>query len=367
MTKTAEKEVAAPPANFGPFQLAKNNQAYAKVAFFGSAGSGKTLSATLAAIGLYKRLKAAGKNPGPVVMVDTEAGSDYIVSLFEAEGIPFYVTKTRAFVDLMVALNAADGKASILIVDSVTHFWTELQSAYKKKTGRQRLEFRDWDPIKSQWGEFTLGFLNSRLHIFALGRAGFTYEHEEDEDGKKQLIKTGTKMKAEAEMGYEPSLVIEMVCEKRPGADPKKLNGQLLDHVAYIGKDRSRRLEGKRIVNPTYKDFEPFFDFLNIGGEHSGIEPKTDSTVLFDKNSDRNFYEKKRQIEIAKEEIEGLLVSGIPGQGAAEKKLRSDLFNEAFGTRSWTALDDKDPKFLKEGIEILKQKIHEANAAKEAK
>jgi hypothetical protein len=42
------------------------------------------------------------------------------------------------------------------------------------------------------------------------GRAGYEYDHEENEDGGKDLIKIGTKMKAEGEFGFEPSLVIEM-------------------------------------------------------------------------------------------------------------------------------------------------------------
>lgn len=65
------------------------------------------------------------------------------------------------------------------------------------------------------WAQFTETFLNSKAHIILCGRAGNTSEYQEKEDGgKKELISTGTKMKAESEMGYEPSLLVEMVAEK---------------------------------------------------------------------------------------------------------------------------------------------------------
>ena len=39
---------------------------------------------------------------------------------------------------------------------------------------------------------------------------GYEYDYFEDEAGKKQLEKTDIKMKAEGEMGYEPSLLVLM-------------------------------------------------------------------------------------------------------------------------------------------------------------
>jgi hypothetical protein len=77
------------------------------------------------------------------------------------------------------------------------------------------LEFQDYGAIKPMWAQFTETFLNSKAHIILCGRAGNTSEYQEKEDGgKKELISTGTKMKAESEMGYEPSLLVEMVAEK---------------------------------------------------------------------------------------------------------------------------------------------------------
>ena len=48
--------------------------------------------------------------------------------------------------------------------------------------------------------------------MIVCGRAGFEYDFQEKEDGsgRKELVKTGVKMKAESEFGYEPSLLVHM-------------------------------------------------------------------------------------------------------------------------------------------------------------
>ena len=66
-------------------------------------------------------------------------------------------------------------------------------------------------PLKAMWREFTDRYVNSKLHVIMRGRAGYIWDDVEDEEGVKELKKVGTKMKAEVETGYEPSLLIEMV------------------------------------------------------------------------------------------------------------------------------------------------------------
>ena len=79
-----------------------------------------------------------------------------------------------------------------------------------KAKKRTRLQFDDWGYLKGEWRKFTDLFINSNLHIILCGRAGYEYDYFEDEAGKKQLEKTDIKMKAEGEMGYEPSLLVLM-------------------------------------------------------------------------------------------------------------------------------------------------------------
>ncbi len=339
----------------GPFAIAQNQQAYLKAGLLGFPGSGKTFTAALIAKGIHA---LRGRKP-PVFGLDTEGGLDFLVSRFKEWSVPLYVSKSRAFVDLMDGVKTAEKEGAILIIDSITHFWMELQKAYKAQNRRDKLKFQDWGPIKETWGQFSDAFLNSRCDILMLGRAGFEYEYQDDDDGKKELIKTGTKMKAETDLGYEPSLLIEMVRERREAEKKGHAEGLLWDHVAYVLKDRSQNIEGKVFKNPTFESFKPHFDYLNIGGEHVGVDTSRDSKEVFKKDNEFNVVERRRQVEIVKEEIQGLLTSAFPGMSAEEKKAKVDLLEEAFKTRSWTALDEFAPETLREGLALIKKRAAE--------
>ena len=84
--------------------------------------------------------------------------------------------------------------------------------------------------LYEMWAKFTDSFLNSSLHMIVCGRAGDMYEYQENENGKKELIKSGTRMATEKELSYEPSLLIEM---QRKIIDGKERL------FAFVEKDRS--------------------------------------------------------------------------------------------------------------------------------
>lgn len=342
-----------------PFKPAVNQQAYVKAGLLGFAGSGKSTTAMELCSGIAELEKK------PIFYIDTENGSDFFVSRMKARGIGFEVWKTRAFVDLCTAVNEAVKAQAILQIDSVTHFWAEVMASYMRQKNRTKLTFADWNPIKSTWAKFTDLYLNSPAHIAMCGRAAFEYDHFIDEAGDKKIEKVGTKMSAEANIGFEPSLLIEMVAERIDNAD-KSPNARNIENVAYVIKDRSDLLNGKRFVKPTFKDFKPHYDFLNIGGEHVGVDTSRSSKDLFEPGNDNNWLEKKKQIAILKEEVEGLLVSAYPGRSAEDSKTKADLAFEAFGTRSWTALDDYTPEAMREGLGKMKALITARQEAKAA-
>ena len=157
--------MTSPVNTTGLFKPAENQTAYLKAGLLGFGGSGKTYTAALMAMGIYERMKAKGLNPKPVYFIDTETGSDWLIPLFKARNIPLMVSKSRAFTDLTAGIIAAEAEGSVLIIDSVSNFWTEVQESYKKAKGRVKLQFQDWGPIKATWARFTDQYLNSRLHI----------------------------------------------------------------------------------------------------------------------------------------------------------------------------------------------------------
>jgi hypothetical protein len=286
----------------------KPNQAYLKMGIYGNAGTGKTYTGSKVAIGLAEYIKEKqGKLP-PVFFIDTETGSTWAKPWFAAARIEFIPVCTRAFSDLKQAVLDAEKEQAILIIDSITHFWIELCLTFARQRKRKdnRLEFQDYGAIKPMWATFTEAYLNSKAHIILCGRAGNTYEYQEKEDGgKKELISTGTKMKAESEMGYEPSLLVEMIAEK--SMERKK---KLTIRKGYVVKDRSTLLDGREFINPTFKVFLPHIEILNIGGEHVGVDTARNSAALFDSSGRPDFDDMLREQETA--HLPGRMEEAIP-------------------------------------------------------
>lgn len=316
------------------FKPAEMQASFLKMGLLGFAGSGKTWTASLVAMGLYKaalkkEMAYAGR---PVFFVDTESGSDYIVADFEAAEIPLMVLRTRAFSDLKDAMIEAERDASVLIIDSISHFWIEFQEAYKAKKGRKRgLEFSDWSIVKQEWRKaFTEPYLNSNLHIIMCGRAAWEYDNYTDDAGKRQIEKSGVKMSAEKEMGFEPSLLVYMEHDTDP--DTKKVSRK-----AIVMKDRFRVLDGKELPNPTFKSFVPHIEKLNWGGRQGGVDTSrtSDHMIEPDHHDGRRF-----DRDIVLEEIKNLLTKHF-GSSQDDKRKVLDLKEAAFGTASDTAIEKK--------------------------
>lgn len=333
---------------------AENKMAYAKVGLYGTAGSGKTYTAAKVAIGLHQFAKC----DRPVGMFDTEPAASYVIPLFKAAGIEFLVyDESRALKDLMAFMDEAEKSCSIVIVDSITHVWRDAQESFLSKIneGRARqnkrplasLEFQHWRPIKAAWADFTDRFLSSKLHVIVCGRAGNVYEYQDKDDGsgKKELITTGSRMATEKELGYEPSLLVEMMADRDDGK---------LVNIALVQKDRTDTINGNEIREPKFSDFQPHFSALNLGGEHHGSMQTRDSQEMFTETGDDNWSAEQRQRAIWSEEILGLLQKYFPSQSAEDKKHRQDLMEQFFSTRSWTKVENTQSEKLRQGHADLK-------------
>lgn len=330
------------------FNEMENTQAYLKCGLLGFAGSGKSTTATNIATGLVNLLREKQLESGnkPVFFLDTESGADWVKPLFEKESIKLFVSKTRAFKDLVDAITEAEKGASVLIVDSLTHFWTELTESYAAKKNRKYgLQFQDWAVLKTEWRRFTDLYVNSNVHIILAGRAGYEYDFFENEDGKKELEKTGVKMKAENETGYEASLLVYM--ERHQKMEEGKLLGQY--RTATILKDRSRMIDGKLFNNPTFANFLPHISFLNLGGQQLGIDVTRTSESLFTTNGKPQWEIDKQAKIIALEEIKDIIKKYHPGQSGDEKKIKGDLLEENFGTRTWERIETLKRFEIEEG------------------
>jgi hypothetical protein len=329
----------------GLFMKAESTSAFLKMGIMGFAGSGKTYTATSTAIGLVEHMRTVGVEGAekPVFFLDTETGSDWVKPQFEVADIPLFTAKTRAFKDLLAAVKEAEKDSSLLLVDSISHFWKELCDAYMASKKRNRLQFEDWAFLKGEWGKFTDLFVNSSLHIILCGRAGYEYDYFQDEAGKKQLEKTGIKMKAEGEMGYEPSLLVLM--EREMDMETLKVH-----RTASIIKDRSTAIDGRKFHNPTFESFMPHIKYLNLGGKQLGVDTTRNSEATIPPDIREN---SRVHREVVLDEIQSLITRYYPGQSAAEKKTKLDLLKHHFNA-SWTEMERLMPlSDLRAGYDTL--------------
>jgi hypothetical protein len=313
------------------FQKAKPEAAYLKAGLYGDTGSGKTFTASLIAIGLHKMCKAKK----PVFFIDSETGSDYVLPLFEKNKVELQVAKTRAFKDLNEAIDEAEKDGFLLLIDSLTHFWDDLMESFKRKKNLSRLTIRHWSELKPIWREFSAKYVSYSVHIVACGRAGDVWEDVEDEEGVKELRKTGTKMRTEKETAYEPSLLIEM---------SKVIEKHGYKHRAFIEKDRFDQMTFKSFLEPKFEDFLPHIQCLNLGGKHHVLDRERNSEELFQAGSNSGYNRMKKK-DVILDELSEMIKYYYPGQDKDSKKARIDIIRKYFDGYGWekvTQIQDVD-------------------------
>jgi len=341
-----------------PLTKLSNDQGYLKAGFLGYQKSGKSYTAIKLAIGV----RAFFKHPGPIAFYDTEAGSGYLAEMVRKEtSLDLLGVRARSFSALMSFANDCIAeKVSVAVVDSITHPWRELCDSYLAQLNERRaerrlgkmmkLEFQHWAEIKAKWEPWSEFYLNSPLHLIVCGRAGAIWEFEKNEEsGRKELIKAGTKMKVEGEFGFEPSLLVEMERDQVP--DGK--GGFKLIHTATVLGDRFGILDGAVQENPTFEFFQPHVAMLRAGA-HAPVDTTTKTATGADVEGGE-WEKEKRQRTILCEEIQGTIVSKYPGQTAEEKKQKADLLQQVLGTRSWTKVENMQSDALRVGLEKLNQ------------
>lgn len=325
------------------FTESKNEMAYFKCALQGFSGAGKTFTASKIAIGLHKFINSKK----PIGFIDTETGSDFVLPLFKEEKIKLMSVKSRAFSDLIDACKFAEKNYDILIIDSITHFWTELQESFMKKRNLSRIALYHWMELKRDWRLFSDFYINSKLHIIFCGRAGWEFDDKEDENGVTQLSKTGTKMKVEGETGFEPSLLLEMQRER----SENKIGAALINRC-WVLKDRTNTIQSKCFNKPKFEDFLPHIKCLNIGGEHKAIDTTRTSESFH--GSDRSAQELYKQKQITIELIKDELDLRFSNKSDTEKKKRIEVLKEVFKTSSSTAIENLNLDILLDGLEKIK-------------
>lgn len=322
----------------------KAKHQFIKAAFGGFAGSGKTFTATQFIIGCYKDMKIKK----PLLLLDNEKGSRFLVPMFEKAGIAALVKDTVKLADLQEAMRYLEaGEIGFLFVDTLTKFWYDYVADYKQKNRKTFMTLQDWGKILPAWqSEFSDMFVNTNGNFVFTGRGGYTYDKEEDttnENGtttaKGQFVKSGVKMKLAGETPFEPDLNIWMDI-----AQTMKKGKPVQVRTAQIMKDRSNLIDGKTFTNPTYKDFQPVIQYLlHVEvGEVAGAS-NTDNIAP---SENYDYYDRKKNVEVELEKIQAIFDKAAFGTSKDDKQVKTLIIEKIFGTTSSTEIEGFIPSRL---------------------
>ena len=311
------------------FESLENTRPFFKAAFEGFSGTGKSFTSGEVAIGIHKLINSKK----PIALFYTErAGKGAMKHFYNSRGVEAVIRESRTLSDLNHAIRICEGGAAdVLVIDSISHVWENLITSYMEKTRRKFISFRDWGVLKRDWKEkFSDAFLEAQCHIIFTGRAGYEYAHQDGEGGEKELIKTGVKMKVESETEYEPDLVVLM--DKIKDIDGNK---QIVKRTATIVKDRTNTIDGKSVINPTFKFFAPAISILLAGEAKKDQFDDLDSEIKDPDSGD----DKAKLRTILLEEIKGIFEEMELGQSASAKSFKAEMSFKVFKTRSWSAVE----------------------------
>lgn len=326
------------------FKELENNRPFLKMAFEGFAGDGKSYTSAITAIGIHKVIGSTK----PIAIFDTEKAFKALKFLFEENSIKAVVNdEARSLASLNEAIKWCEaGNADVLIIDSLTHVWESYLQSYMEEKRKTRLEFQDWGIIKPKWKkEFSNVFVQANVHIIFNGRAGYEYEDEKDEHGKRQIFKSGIKMKAETETAFEPDILVLMEKDMDLLSDVKKVT-----RTATVIKDRTTRIDGKSFKNPTFEDFYPAIKQLLDGTLKQTTGGEIPDTF---KDFEENFGRLNHKRQNCISEIEGAFHLMGLSTGASDKQLKAAILKKVFAVLSVDKLSDLKVEVLEFGLKII--------------
>jgi len=224
------------------FHKAERKKGKLRLAIAGPAGSGKTYSALLIALGLG----------GRIAMIDTERGSGELydhLGEYDACTIqpPF---EPRKYVETIRA--AEDLGYETIIIDSLSHAWVgqggllDVHGHIADKTGNS---WSAWRQVTPKHNELVDAMLQSKCHIIATMRSKMEYAQVE-ENGKKQVKKLGMSPIQRDGMEYEFTVFIDLDQQ----------------HTATTTKDRTTLFDGQYFV-PTIETGRTLLSWLENNGQ----------------------------------------------------------------------------------------------------
>lgn len=337
-------------------QELSNDYPFSKIGVTGFEGSGKTYTSALIMAGIYRYTN----QEKPILLFDTENSSRFLNDFFKDLKVEVKVVKSRSLTDLNEAIELVNkGDFDSLMIDSISHVWSHLQDSYKEERGKKDLSMYDWGQITPIWKKkFSSPFVESRGHILFTGRAGNEYENEINQDSqKREIFKSGTKLKAQNETGYEADLLLLMSTQTKNTESKTKKSTSYRE--CFVLKDRTNKIDGKIFKNPTFEDFLPFFETV-LNGEYRPINYKLSSSDNFKylkKYEERKNYGEKKDLLL--EEIKACFLKMELGTSTKDKALKVKILETVLGGKTAKHMEKLRVDDLEKGSTIIDRVANE--------
>jgi len=338
-----------------------------KVGIYGPQGSGKTVTAALAAAALSTQFYSKA----PVYVIDPDLAWQFPKRrIFDVEGIELIQKPYRSFKQMRDSIFEAEKLgACCWIVDPLTLVWNELLDTFRGT--KSYIPIDCWGQIRQLWNAYIGLFLNSNMNCFALGRLGNEFEEQQEtvnNEVKTKLVKVGTKFKAGGgeSFGYEPHLLLEMSLErkaKRVKGQEREGEGRMV-HRADVLKDRTWMLNGHVLrwsdkasydrggFGQVWNSLRPHFTEVQATMARVQIVPGN-SQDLLNSNGDSEYTEHRERKAALSAEISSCLDLSFGGRAKDDIQVRLAVCELVFGVKSKEARDRLTLDQLERGLRIL--------------
>lgn len=225
------------------FTRATKEEAKARVALTGPSGSGKTYTSLTIAVTLGSK----------VAVIDTERGSaSKYADEFTFDRLNLQTFEPTTLCQALAA--AAQGGYDVVIVDSLTHFWSgtggmleQVDNAAKRGYGGN--SFGGWKEARPQERAMIDALVSYPGHVIVTMRSKTDYVIEEDQRGRKVPRKVGLKPEQREGIEYEFDIVGD------------------LDHenTLIVTKSRAKKIANRVIPKPGADFAQEIADWLGDG------------------------------------------------------------------------------------------------------
>lgn len=243
------------------FVKAERKRAKLRLALTGPSGSGKTLSALMIADGIG----------GSIAVIDTEHDSsslyagavrinsgEYLSPEFDVLNLASPYTP-EAYIEAIKTAESA-GYAT-LIIDSITHEWSGVGGCLDMVDSIARAKYKGnswsaWNDITPRHRALIDCILQSKMHIIVTMRSKTETAQQQNDQGKKTVVKLGMKAEQRDGFEYEMTIVLDLSHD---------------GHFATASKDRTCLFSGLDPEVITNATGEKILNWLSSGKDTEGI------------------------------------------------------------------------------------------------